>query len=172
VGSSSHCTLTRKICDKWLVRMCVTSCKYHTCSVWVGIRICAFSAVQNLPRPYSYSADKVVHQRIISWTSYNFKMAVFWDIRVMFMSMGWDDVSELQPPSDLLFISQYGATVVWYWQGKAEEVGQTSVLVPTIDPTRTDPAVRGRRLAAWAMAWPCSLVESRRRFGGAYCLQH
>jgi hypothetical protein len=48
----------------------------------------------------------------------------------LFMWMGWDYISELQPLMSLLFISQMvglyedRATVEWYWQGKPEELGE------------------------------------------------
>jgi hypothetical protein len=55
------------------------------------------------------------------------------------------------------------AMVEWYWQGKAEELGEKPVLVP-LCPLQIPrgltwarswaSAVRGRRLSAWAMARP------------------
>jgi hypothetical protein len=43
---------------------------------------------------------------------------------LLFMLIGWEYVSELQPPMGLLFIPQmiyeYGALVEWYWQGKTK----------------------------------------------------
>jgi hypothetical protein len=55
------------------------------------------------------------------------------------------------------------ATVEWYWQGKAEELGEKPVPVSLCPPqiphgltrerTRTS-AERGRRLTTWAMARP------------------
>jgi hypothetical protein len=55
------------------------------------------------------------------------------------------------------------ATAKWYWQGKTEELGEKPVPVPLYPPqiphgltrARTlSSAVRGRRLATWAMARP------------------
>jgi hypothetical protein len=87
-----------------------------------------------------------------------------------FLSMGWDYVFELQPPTDLLFFPQtmiyeYGALVEWwYWQGKPDELGDKPVPVLLFTPqipyglfrarTRAS-AVGGRRLTAWVMARPC-----------------
>jgi hypothetical protein len=85
--------------------------------------------------------------------------------------MGWDDVSERQPPMRLLFVPQViyenGGMMEWYWQGKTEELGETPVPVPLCPPqiplgltraqTRAS-AMRGQRLTAWAMARPLCMV--------------
>jgi hypothetical protein len=86
--------------------------------------------------------------------------------------MGWDYVSELQPPVGMLFIPQtiWTATVEYIIirrkpknQEKTEEPGEKPVAEPLCPPqisrgltrvqTRTS-AVRGRWLTAWAMARP------------------
>jgi hypothetical protein len=74
----------------------------------------------------------------------------------------------MRPPTCLFLIPSDDirartATVDWYWQGKAEEFGEKTVSVPLCPPQnphgltreriRTS-AVRGQRLAAWAMEWP------------------
>jgi hypothetical protein len=61
---------------------------------------------------------------------------------------------------------QYAALVEWYWQGKAEALGEKAVPLPQISPamswdrTRTA-AVRGPRLTAWAMARPKDENQSK-----------
>jgi hypothetical protein len=71
------------------------------------------------------------------------------------MSMKQGDVSELRPPTGLLFIPHdvwiRRAVVEYYWQGKPEELGENPVPVPLCPPL-TVPAripaseVRGRWL--------------------------
>jgi hypothetical protein len=50
---------------------------------------------------------------------------------MLFGSMGWDHVSEVQPQTGLLFIPQmiyvWGAMVEWYWQGKTKERGKKNL---------------------------------------------
>jgi hypothetical protein len=56
-------------------------------------------------------------------------------ILMLFVSVGWDYVSELLSPYE------YGATVEWYWQGK-QEVGEKtwpSATVSTTNRTWIDP---------------------------------
>jgi hypothetical protein len=82
---------------------------------------------------------------------------------LLFMSMEWDDVSELWQTTDLYFISE----MIWvwrlggcYWQIIAEKLGEKSVPVPLcpqqiprgLTRVRTlASALRSRRLCAWAM---------------------
>jgi hypothetical protein len=89
---------------------------------------------------------------------------------LLFMSVGWDCVSELQPPPALLFIPQmiyeYGAQWNDMERGKTEEFRQKPVPVPlcplqiphwlTRAQTRSS-IVRGWWLTAWAMAQPLSI---------------
>jgi hypothetical protein len=72
--------------------------------------------------------------------------------------MGWNYVSELRPSTGILFTPHMiwvrRATVEWYWQGKAEELGEklpVSLCTPlnshVLTRKRTrDSAVTGRRL--------------------------
>jgi hypothetical protein len=57
---------------------------------------------------------------------------------LLLLLMGWDCVSELQPPTGLLFIPQmiwvWGATVEWHWQEKNEGLGEKPVPVPLCPP--------------------------------------
>jgi hypothetical protein len=45
------------------------------------------------------------------------------------MTLGWDNVSELRPPTDLLFIEKmmhkYEAVVEWYWYAKPKNPEKT-----------------------------------------------
>jgi hypothetical protein len=82
----------------------------------------------------------------------------------------WDYVTELRPPTGLLFIPQmiyeYGDPVVWYWQEKTEELWGKPVPVILWPPqiphgltwarTRLS-TVRGRRLTDRG-AWVCMRV--------------
>jgi hypothetical protein len=83
----------------------------------------------------------------------------------LFMSVGWDCVSELRPVSGLLFVPQdmctHGATVEWYWQGKLKNsernLSQCHFMHhkshtdwPGREPSAS--AMRSRRLTAWDMA--------------------
>jgi hypothetical protein len=71
----------------------------------------------------------------------------------------------VHPPGDMV-IYEYGVTVEWYWQGKAEDLEEKSVPAPLCLPkipfeltrvrTRATP-VRGLHLTAWAMARPSAL---------------
>jgi hypothetical protein len=73
------------------------------------------------------------------------------------MSMGWDCVSELLPPTvhptDDIWV--WRATVEWYWHGKTEELVPVPLCPSQIrpGPTRTS-AVRSWRLTAWATVRP------------------
>jgi hypothetical protein len=81
------------------------------------------------------------------------------------MSMGWDYISELRPPTGLLFILRWyiknRVMVEWYWQGKTEELGEKYVPVPLCPqiPYRLihvwtwTSMVRGQWLTTSAMAW-------------------
>jgi hypothetical protein len=77
---------------------------------------------------------------------------------LLFISMGWNYVSELRPPTGLLFISQIiykrGAPVEWYWQektGELEDKACPSVTLCTTNLRWTDPGanpwLRGERPA-------------------------
>jgi hypothetical protein len=91
------------------------------------------------------------------------QLTLLFTLLLLFMSTGWDYVSELRPLTGLLFIPQviyeYGATVEWYWQEKLKELWQKPVPVLLCPPriphaltrarTRAS-AVRRRRLIAWA----------------------
>jgi hypothetical protein len=95
---------------------------------------------------------------------------IYWQYAPLFLliiSVGWDYVSELQPPTSLLFIPKmiwvWRATAEWYWHGKTTHLGEKPVSVPlcpahiqhalTRARTRVS-AVRGRRLNAWAIVRP------------------
>jgi hypothetical protein len=85
------------------------------------------------------------------------------------MSMGWDYVSKLRPPTGRLFIPhviyEYGehGRMRVYWQGKTEEERGRPVPVP-LSPSQIQhwlkrlrtqvSAVGGGRLSLWAMARP------------------
>jgi hypothetical protein len=82
-------------------------------------------------------------------------------IKWLFMSMGWDYISKLWFPMNLLFILQmiwvWRATLECYWQGKTKELGDKPVPVPLCPPQipdglssaqTLDSAVRGRQLTA------------------------
>jgi hypothetical protein len=63
---------------------------------------------------------------------------------ILFISMGWDCVSELRPPAGLLLSSRWAwrATVELYWQEKTKEYGKEpcpSATLSTTNPTWTDP---------------------------------
>jgi hypothetical protein len=49
------------------------------------------------------------------------------------MSMGWDYISEMRPPTGILFVPQmtyeYEATVEWYWQGNTKTSKKTCPIV-------------------------------------------
>jgi hypothetical protein len=69
----------------------------------------------------------------------------------------------VHPPGASRPLWVWRGTVEWYWQGKTEELGEKPVSVPLCPPqipheltrarTRFS-AARGRRLTAWAIAWP------------------
>jgi hypothetical protein len=82
-----------------------------------------------------------------------------------FLAMGWDHVSvELRPlrsncPSPIWHMSEYGAVVEWYWQGKTdwEKYISQCIFVHHMDRPGSKPGLprmRNRRLTAWAVTWP------------------
>jgi hypothetical protein len=86
-------------------------------------------------------------------------------IPVVFMSIGWDNVSELRPPTDLLFITQmsmesYGGMTVTDENRITRRKTCPSATLSTTHPTCIDPGanagLRGDSPGTnrWAMAWP------------------
>jgi hypothetical protein len=67
----------------------------------------------------------------------------------LFMSMGWDNDSELRPPTGQFFIRQtiwvWRATVEWYWQGNPKNCPRATLSTWT-DPG-ANPGHRGERSA-------------------------
>jgi hypothetical protein len=78
---------------------------------------------------------------------------------LLFMSMGWDYVSELRPPTGLLFtphphmVYEYVATVEWYGQAKPKISERNKSLChsfhhkPTYNYSGANPCFRGERPA-------------------------
>jgi hypothetical protein len=93
--------------------------------------------------------------------------------QMLFMSTGWDYVSELRPPTGLLFIPkiyEYRATVGWYSQVKTEEFGEKPAPVLLCPPQIPDgvtrelaraSAVRGRRVNDLSMTRSVSRDSER-----------
>jgi hypothetical protein len=88
-------------------------------------------------------------------------------ITLLFMSMGSEYVSELQPQATVYpqVIWVWRATMEWYWQGETEELREKPVPVPLYPPQIPNgtirawsraSAVRGQRLTAWVMVRPIS----------------
>jgi hypothetical protein len=89
---------------------------------------------------------------------------------LLIMSMGWDYVSKLRPPTGLVFVPHMFLHHIWVWSshgmvltGKTEELEENSVALPLcprqishgLNQARTEAsALRGRRLTPWAMARP------------------
>jgi hypothetical protein len=82
-----------------------------------------------------------------------------------FMSMGWNHISELFPPTGLLFIPRWYMSVESHGEiiltGKTEKFREKYVSVPLRRPQNSNwmtrartraSAMRGRRLTAWAIA--------------------
>jgi hypothetical protein len=102
--------------------------------------------------------DKILHFNLLfeeKWRQYQ-----FW----LFMSMGWNCVSELRLPTGLLFIT-YIYIYMSMEPGAVIFTGENPVPVPHCPPqiqhgltrTRTGASVvSGQRLAACDMAWPTS----------------
>jgi hypothetical protein len=87
----------------------------------------------------------------------------------LFMSMGWDDVSELRPPTGLLFISKmfmkrHDGMIRTGKNRRTRRktcVNASLSTYPWTDPGSTRAsAVWGRRLTAWAMARPWNGTRS------------
>jgi hypothetical protein len=83
------------------------------------------------------------------------------------VTIGWDCVSVELGLQRALFLSlrrymsEHGAAVEWYWQGKTEGLGKNCPSATLSTTNRTlmwararAAAVRSRRLTAWAMARP------------------
>jgi hypothetical protein len=68
--------------------------------------------------------------------------------RMLLMSMGRDDLSEMRPRASLLFIPQviyeWKATMEWYWQGNTEELEEKPFPVPLCPPKISHTLTRAR----------------------------
>jgi hypothetical protein len=114
------------------------------------------------------SMSQVLCYAGISWTCFKCSLLL---LLLLFMSMEWDNVSEMQLPTGLLFIPQviyeYGEP---WWndtdRGKPKNSEKTcpsatlSTTYPHMDWPGHEPRplVRGQQLTTWAMAQPCTAL--------------
>jgi hypothetical protein len=76
-------------------------------------------------------------------------------IYMLFMSMGWETFSELRPPTDVLFVphaiyeygESLGGMILTVKNRRSQRKTCPSATLFTINPTRTDPGLRGKWLA-------------------------
>jgi hypothetical protein len=88
-----------------------------------------------------------LHAIVYMWSSWLCNCRILL-LLFMFISMEWDYVSEMWPPTGLLFIPRWymsiKAMAEWYWQGETKELKRIPCLSTTLsitNPTWIDPGV-------------------------------
>lgn len=125
-----------------------------------------------------YVADTITSWSAVSiWTRYLQIMKVTYLILVLLLLFQrWGNYVSMKLWSltgPRWHISEYGATVEWYWQGKTKKLGKRPVPVPLYPPhiphgvtwvRSWASMVRNWRLTASAMAWPILLFTAYQLF--------